>query len=91
VLTESARITRDGEVKDVLTSYAMGHFAIACYTALAVGAVAAGLPEVSQVCQQILFEEKTMAANLFNTLPQVVEQYVSEAAKTASKFLPMAR
>jgi ferritin-like metal-binding protein YciE len=73
------RMARDEQVKDVLASYAMEHFEIACYTALAAGADTAGLPEISDACWRIIAQEQAMAKSLFDALPGVVGQYVSQA------------
>jgi ferritin-like metal-binding protein YciE len=69
---------RDEEIKDLLDAYAMEHFEIACYTALAVAADRAGLPQVAEVCRRILPDEERMAEALRHTLPDEVVGYLFE-------------
>jgi ferritin-like metal-binding protein YciE len=69
---------RDERIKDLLDSYSMEHFEIACYTALAAAAEAAGLPEVIQMCQRILGDERRMAQAILESLPDEVTNYLIE-------------
>jgi len=72
-----AKLSHDEVVKDLLTSYAMEHFEIACYSALVTAAEEAGLLEVADACEQIIADEEEMADILSNALPLVVENYLT--------------
>jgi ferritin-like metal-binding protein YciE len=63
----------DRAVKNALMDYASEHFEIACYTALATAAEAAGKPKIAKACREILEEEQAMARWLESQLPNVVE------------------
>jgi ferritin-like metal-binding protein YciE len=76
------KFAKDERVKDLLAAYASEHFEIACYTALAVAAEQADLPEVVELCEEIIPEEEKMAQALGEALPRVVEGYLKAAAKT---------
>jgi ferritin-like metal-binding protein YciE len=76
----ASAFARDEKVKDLLSAYSMEHFEIACYTALAEAADAAGLPQVSQVCRRIIPDEERMARSLADSLPTVVRSYLGEQA-----------
>ena len=67
---------RDERIKDLLDSYSMEHFEIACYTTLAAAAETAALPEVVQMCQRILADEQRMAEALIQSLPDEVTDYL---------------
>src|SRR5581483_11654303 len=71
----ATKMSRDEMVKDLLTSYAMEHFEIACYEALITAAESAGLAEVADACEQMLGEEQRMAETILDALPLVVEEY----------------
>jgi len=73
----STKMSRDEVIKDLLASYAMEHFEIACYEALVTAAEAAGLAEVADACEQIILDEQQMAERLLDALPLAVEQYVA--------------
>jgi ferritin-like metal-binding protein YciE len=75
-------MTRDERIKDLLTSYAMEHFEIVCYRALISAAETAGLPEVAEVCQEIIVDEERMAEAIYEHLPDAVQEHlaVSNAA-----------
>jgi ferritin-like metal-binding protein YciE len=69
---------RDEKIKDLLDAYSMEHFEIACYTALAAGALRAGLTTVAEVCQAIIPDEQRMAQTLLEALPREVTDYLFE-------------
>jgi ferritin-like metal-binding protein YciE len=85
MLAQSAKgvtsaFARDERIKDLLDAYSMEHFEIACYTALAVAAERAGLPEVAQTCRQIIPDEERMAKSIKESLPAEVSAYLFETA-----------
>lgn len=69
-------LLEDEPVKDLLASYAMEHFEIASYNAIAAAAEACGLPEVAEVCAEIISDEEAMAEILADSLPQIVQDYL---------------
>jgi ferritin-like metal-binding protein YciE len=69
-------ISRDEQIKDLLASYAMEHFEIACYQALIAAAETAGLPEVADACEKIIADEEYMAQSISETLPLVIQDYL---------------
>jgi ferritin-like metal-binding protein YciE len=71
---------RDEHIKDVLAAYASEHFEIACYTALSTAAKEAGVPEIVEVCENILKEERKMANWLEANLPAVISAYLNDQA-----------
>jgi len=82
IMTESMKgfgtsMARDERIKDLLASYAMEHFEIACYKALVVAAERAHLTEVSETCNQIIDDEELMARTLDDALPMTVQNYLS--------------
>ena len=77
----ASAFARDERVKDLLDSYSMEHFEIACYTALAAAAERAGLVEVVQVCNQIIPDEERMAEALIEALPTEVTEYLFETSE----------
>ena len=77
----ASAFARDERIKDLLDAYSMEHFEIACYTALAAAAERAGLPEVVQVCNQIIPDEERMAEALIESLPGEVTGYLFETAE----------
>lgn len=68
----------DELIKDLLVSYAMEHFGIACYRALIVAARKAGLPHVAEVCQKIVSNEEQVAAAIMQAMPQIIDHYFGE-------------
>ncbi|HXF10600.1 MAG TPA: DUF892 family protein [Desulfuromonadaceae bacterium] len=77
-----SRMAHDEVVKDLLASYAMEHFEIACYSALVTAAEEAGLMEVADACEQIISDEEEMADALSNALPVVVEDYLTRPERS---------
>jgi ferritin-like metal-binding protein YciE len=74
----ASAFARDERIKDLLDSYAMEHFEIASYTALAAAAERAGMPEVVQVCNRIIPDEHRMAQAIIQSLPEQVTMYLFE-------------
>ena len=70
-------LLHDDPVKDLLASYSMEHFEIACYNALAAAAEVAGLPEVAEACADIISDEEAMAETLHDSLPKIVRDYLA--------------
>ena len=75
----ATKFARDEEIKDLLDAYAMEHFEIACYTALAAAAEQAGFSQVSETCRRIIPDEERMAQSLIQALPGEVVDYLFEA------------
>lgn len=73
------KFARDERIKDLLDAYAMEHFEIASYTALATAAERAGLAEVAAVCHRIIPDEERMADTLLDNLPLEITDYLFEA------------
>jgi ferritin-like metal-binding protein YciE len=69
---------RDERIKDLLDSYMMEHFEIACYTALAAAAERAGLMQVVETCRSIIPDEERMAETIITALPDEVSDYLFE-------------
>lgn len=70
----------DELVKNALADYASEHFEIACYRALIVGARSLGLPEIAQVCEEILRDEEDMARWLESQIPMLVNEHLGQTA-----------
>jgi ferritin-like metal-binding protein YciE len=82
MMTEKIRelettLSPDRQVKDLFGSYAMEHFEIACYSALAAAAEAAGLSHITNACRQIILDEEKMAETIRKELPRVVRDYLN--------------
>jgi len=69
----------DERIKDLLDSYSMEHFEIACYTALSAAAKRAGLDEIVQMCKKILHDEQRMAQAIIKSVPSEISAYLFEA------------
>jgi len=78
-------LAQDERIKDLLDAYSMEHFEIACYTALAAAAEAAGLDEVVQTCWRIIPDEQRMAQALIQSLPDEVANYLIEREEVTNK------
>lgn len=68
---------KDERIKDMLAAYAMEHFEIACYTALAAGATAAGFTDIAATCENIIKDERAMASWLDENLSKTVTGYLA--------------
>lgn len=66
----STRVFRDELVKNAISDYAMEHFEMACYSALAAAADEAGFTEIAQTCRDIFGEEAEMADWLEEQIPE---------------------
>ena len=73
-------LSHDEQIKDLLSSYAMEHFEIACYSALAAAADAAGYSQIASACRQIILDEEKMAEVIRKELPQAVSDYLVSGA-----------
>lgn len=73
----STGIARDEIIKDLLGCYAMEHFEIACYRAIIAAAEAGGLSDVTDGCEQIIFDEEQMAETISDSLPRLVRNYLT--------------
>jgi ferritin-like metal-binding protein YciE len=79
-------VMSDEVIKGAIASYAFEHMEIASYTVLVAAAQAAGESEVAHVCENILQQEKAMAAWHAEHTPAVVQQYLQrERAGQTSK------
>jgi ferritin-like metal-binding protein YciE len=74
----STGMAKDELVKNNLADIATEHFEIACYTALARAAEAAGEPDIKRTCEQILREEEEMATFLEEHLPDTVDEFLTQ-------------
>jgi ferritin-like metal-binding protein YciE len=89
VLAQSAKgfatmFARDEEIKDLLDAYAMEHFEVACYTALAAAANQAGLTQIADTCRGIISEEERMASWIKEFLPDRVSFYLVGSEQSSS-------
>jgi len=66
----------DAPVKIVLANYAAEHFEIACYQSLIAAAEVAGLPEIAEICQDILDDEMRMAETLEPQIASVTKAHL---------------
>ncbi len=76
----STGIFRDEIVKNAIADYAMEHFEMACYSALASAAEDAGLNEIAQTCREIFGEEAEMADWLEEQIPEVTRMHLHSSA-----------
>ncbi len=72
----STAMFRDELVKNAIADYAMEHFEMACYSALASAAEDAGLGEIAQTCREIFGEEAEMADWLEEHIPEVTRLHL---------------
>lgn len=85
IMTETVKgfgtsLAHDETVKDLLASYAMEHFEIACYRALIAAAEALDLTEVADACEDIIADEEQMGETILGALPDVVENHLAADA-----------
>ncbi len=71
-------LAADTSVKNAIADFATEHFEIACYTALAEAADAAGERDIARTCRSILKEEQAMAKTLAGLLPTITEKHLSQ-------------
>lgn len=69
-------MAEDEVVKGGIACYAFENFEIACYKAIIKAADMASVPEVSQVCKEILQEEIAMADWLSKNLDDTTQRYL---------------
>lgn len=86
VMTETLKgiataMSRDEVIKDLLSSYAMEHFEIACYRAIVAAAETVGLPDVAEACEKIISDEEKTAEAISALLPRVVYNYFTETTR----------
>jgi len=72
----------DEVVKGAMAGYVFENIEIATYTTLIVAAAAVGDTATKSACEQILVQEKAMAAWLLEHLPQVTQAFLERAATT---------
>lgn len=70
----------DEVVKGAMAGYVFEHFEISSYTSLIAAAGAAGDTATASACEQILAQEKAMAAWLMDHLPQVTQAFLARSA-----------
>jgi ferritin-like metal-binding protein YciE len=80
----ATKFARDEEIKDLLDAYAMEHFEIACYTALAAAATQAGLAQIAEICRGIISEEERMATWIKEFLPDRISFYLVGSERISS-------
>lgn len=73
-------LSHDEQIKDLLGTYAMEQFEIACYSALVTASELAGLSSITNACRQIILDEEKMAESIRRELPQVVREYLRPLA-----------
>lgn len=80
-------VMSDEVVKGSMAGYVFENIEIATYTVLIAAAQAAGDVETQRVCEQIIVQEKAMAAWLLEHLPEVTQAFVtrSEAGSDTAK------
>jgi ferritin-like metal-binding protein YciE len=76
----STAMFRDERVKNAIEDYAMEHFEMACYSALATAADDMGLLNIAQTCREIFGEEAEMADWLEEQIPEVTRMHLQQAA-----------
>jgi ferritin-like metal-binding protein YciE len=76
----SGMLVSDEVVKGSLSGYVFENMEIGSYTVLIAAARAAGDLETAAVCEQILAQERAMAAWLLEHLPGTVDQFLSRSA-----------
>jgi ferritin-like metal-binding protein YciE len=72
----STGMFRDEIVKNAIADYAMEHFEMACYSAIAAAAEDAGLTEIAQTCRDIFGEEAEMADWLEEQIPEITRLHL---------------
>lgn len=75
----STSLFRDEIVKNAIGDYAMEHFEMACYSALASAAEDAGLTDIAQTCREIFGEEAEMADWLEEQIPELTRMHLHSA------------
>jgi len=70
----------DEVVKGAMAGYVFENLEIASYTALIAAAKAAGDSATAAACEQILVQEKAMAAWLLEHLPEVTQAFLARSA-----------
>jgi len=71
--------TSDEVVKGAMAGYVFENLEIASYTALIAAAQAVGDSETQAACEQIIVQERAMAAWLLEHLPQVTQAFLARA------------
>ena len=71
---------REEVVKGAMAGYVFENLEIATYTSLIAAAKAAGDSATAASCEQILVQEKAMAAWLLEHLPQVTQAFLTRSA-----------
>jgi ferritin-like metal-binding protein YciE len=69
-------VSPDEIVKDCLAAYASRHFEIAAYVSLGTAALALEEPEIAQMCNEHLQQERTMASWLEQQIPEVTLEFL---------------
>ena len=73
-------MTSDEVVKGAMAGYVFENLEIASYTSLIGAANAVGDTETATACEQILVQEKAMAAWLLDHLPQITAAFLARSA-----------
>ncbi len=75
----------DEPVKVCLTCIAAEHFEIACYRSLQAAAVECGEPAVSQIAEEILREEESMAKFLEENLTRITRSFLQQQGQAVRR------
>lgn len=78
----SGMFVEDEIVKGAMASYTFEHMEAAAYRVLIAAAEAVGDPQTQAVCERILQEELSMAADLERQLPVLTREYLSRLERT---------
>jgi ferritin-like metal-binding protein YciE len=74
----STAIFRDELLKAALADYAMEHFEMGCYSALANACEEAQLPEIARTCREIFGDEAEMADWLEEQIPELTRTIMQQ-------------
>jgi ferritin-like metal-binding protein YciE len=72
----STAAANDKEVKNAMGNYAIEHFEIASYMILAAAARQLDYPEIANVCETLIQEERDMARWLEQQIPIITRQHL---------------
>jgi ferritin-like metal-binding protein YciE len=76
----STGMFRDERVKNAIADYAMEHFEMGCYSALAAAADDAGFAEIARTCREIFGEEADMADWYEEQIPEIARMHLQQSA-----------
>lgn len=76
----STAMFRDELLKNAIGDYAMEHFEMGCYSALAAAAEEAGLADIAETCREIFGDEAEMADWLEERIPELARVHLQHSA-----------